>query len=779
MKKLLILLLVLSGCVSERMVDEPSGAKETINLAINVPSSGSGTRAFANESGEQDVTDVDVFQFDPVTGKFAFRSVGAGFAGMADVHTFSAKMLVGDWDLVFIVNARDAVNSAIGNIDENTSMQDAMNLISMTIPATGKISNTIVKQLPMFGVKLDENVDKGVRIDVDVVRSVAKIDVTLASAVIPNFQIAEVRLYNQPLQGWVAPEIASWPVATYDPATMTDVYTTPWYGGNAAPARSTYVDAATPGSVIYTAAAGDNVTASAVTNSIYTWEAPAGSKADYQNNVCIVIGGYYKGSTTMSYYRADMRANPTDVNYLPIRRNHNYQVNITGMSDAGHDNPDDAFHGIPRVTATVSDWVLAPHDVIFDGEYYLKVSSDQIAMFDNGFPVNFTVETNYNISNRGYPAGIQITYPTGTANSWMTVTSDSGVNGNNGALTRTVTLTGLSNDAVISGSGSARNYDIKITAGNLTKTVRVTQEPHFYGFKAVYGTIGYIWHPGYPDHKRLTILGDKDYYQNWVQGLDEEFQSRQDTSRVYMAYFKVGVSLIACSTQRHFTNPNATNADIPQPNGTYFNYNKDIIEYPREWVRNQAALDAVFAGVIPRYDQTKQLPKRVDAYPTLTDSYSEIDVYSVYPPKPEFAWGDPCKYYDKAYFGNLGWRLPTHSDGSVLTGGGITAPVGGGAYDFYSPATVTVSDLPRLVFHNAPAGQKACPMVTYASLFGGYVALPDPINWEGDYMTSIGTNGSSGITYWPFRAYDNYLQFRQNGFGGEGVFMGVRCVGVQ
>ncbi|MDR2912816.1 MAG: hypothetical protein LBV38_05945 [Alistipes sp.] len=511
---------------------------ETVNLSIDIPSigeEGAVTRALT-ESGELDVAAVDVLQFTEA-GKFAYRSTGYGIGGSGNTRTFSARLLKGTFDVVIIANGRTQVNDAMNGtggvtqIDENTAIQTALDRIAVTLAATDKITGNVIPALPMFGIVEDAVVDTGNDIEALLIRALAKVNVVLSPAVISagKFKIADVRLYNQSLKGWIAPQLSSWPT--------DNISTTAWYGGTSTPPRASYTAAVNPDQPIVYSGSADNVTDHSVLRSIYTFEAPVGSESGRDTNVCLVIGGYYDGSTTPSYYRVDFNNTGT---YMPLLRNHEYNVRINSVTVSGYPNPDDAFHGTPLLETEIADWSIMPENTIIDGQYFLTVDRDLVTIKGSGKGVvELEAATNYDLDDRGFPEGLQfdeteIVFVSGGDN-WLTVDD---VLGANGSFNRTIGFTADANK-----TGAAREAEIKLHAGNITKVITVWQLAM--GVFAAPGVIGYT-----EDTHELTLRGSVDF----TGEADLEATAKKihpdglHPQTVYVAYFKPG-SLIATDSE--------------------------------------------------------------------------------------------------------------------------------------------------------------------------------------------------------------------------------------
>ena len=118
---------------------------------------------------------------------------------------------------------------------------------------------------------------------------------------------------------------------------------------------------------------------------------------------CLVIGGYYDGSTKETYYRVDFikreTKSPEDVitKQLDVLRNHRYRFNITDVKGPGTDDPGEALITEPvNISCDVVVWDDADIDkIVYDGQYYLSVSKDKFDFGRSEGDEPFTVRTNW------------------------------------------------------------------------------------------------------------------------------------------------------------------------------------------------------------------------------------------------------------------------------------------------------------------------------------------------------------------------------------------------
>lgn len=147
--------------------------------------------------------------------------------------------------------------------------------------------------------------------NITLLRSLARIDVGCmlngeTAAGISGFTLKTVSVYRTKNKGYAAP---------VNGGTITD---------NVVASVSIPPDAGTNDALTYTCTDGKSLI-----RTIYVAETPQGNGRD--NNVCLVVGGTYAGST--HYYRVDLTSRGS---YIPLKRNCRYIVNIKAVNNAGY-----------------------------------------------------------------------------------------------------------------------------------------------------------------------------------------------------------------------------------------------------------------------------------------------------------------------------------------------------------------------------------------------------------------------------------------------------------
>lgn len=128
-----------------------------------------------------------------------------------------------------------------------------------------------------------------------------------------------------------------------------------------------------------------------------------GKDKNKDQRICLVIGGYYDGSKTETYYRVDFMRTEQNASkqekakYLDVLRNHRYRFNITKIGGPGTDTPEEALTTEPvNIAYDVIVWDEAKIDkIVYDGQYYLSVSKDKFHFGKDATSENYKIRTNW------------------------------------------------------------------------------------------------------------------------------------------------------------------------------------------------------------------------------------------------------------------------------------------------------------------------------------------------------------------------------------------------
>jgi hypothetical protein len=370
----------------------------------------------------------------------------------------------GNYDLMVLANAKDridAVQSTWGNttlkseidrqIDESVVEQAGWNAV---------LGSLGYKPFPMWGEALGFNLTGTRSLSIDLVRMLAKINVSFAnSTVASKLAVDQVILTNYNTLGYLVSRGWNWSATNVSQHTP-DARTTPAGKGFGE-------------GIIYPVSAADNINfANLVRDRIFLFEAakPADPTNATQrlNSVNIIVRGYYDGSATPTYYRIDMvdGSSPLYPNsYFDIIRNHYYDIKITGINGPGYATGQEAFDNRPfNITTAINAWdERGMNNHTYDGRYQITVDFDNFTFGHTGQPQQpLKIYTDV-------PAGWTIEIP--TANNWISVTPNTYNNSVVPFVSTTVQISCTPNDNAALG----REGSFFIVAGNLRKEITVMQ----------------------------------------------------------------------------------------------------------------------------------------------------------------------------------------------------------------------------------------------------------------------------------------------------------------
>lgn len=189
----------------------------------------------------------------------------------------------------------------------------------------------------------------------------------------------------------------------------------------------------------------------AIENQIYV---PESDQQNTEEPMCLIVGGYYMGSSEETFYRVDFKqGNKGSVFYNAIR-NHIYNFNITNVTRPGTEEPDPALdHVVVGMDVTIKDWTTEWMRGI-GGQYTLEVEASGLILEStntskNDFWVKSTHNNGWNISEQ--------------SGDWFTVNKKADGSG--------VTITTKGQN-----KGGQRRGSFVITSGNLNKVIMVRQK---------------------------------------------------------------------------------------------------------------------------------------------------------------------------------------------------------------------------------------------------------------------------------------------------------------
>jgi hypothetical protein len=403
-------LFLLGSCISEVIV--PDVGENTITITIDVPAS----RAIGSPD-DHAINRIDVLIFD-AGGAYLDRVSPAFISDInATQKSFTVRVPKNNLDLVILANSRDRIDAIESSLVLNvTNRATVYALLTESLPA-GNIWNAQPgSTIPMWGEVLNINATTTPATNVELIRALAKINVRFLNQTISDkLEITGVSLYNFHTNGYLASPTWNWGA----PLTSTPSPT------NISNKRTGFPDGVTfPASVIVN---------NQIIDEIFLFEVappPSPGNPTVANRVastCLIIRGYFEGSTNPSYYRIDLRDDAGV--FLGVIRNHEYDIIINSVTGAGANTGAIAYDSeLINITAIVRAWDAGSQVEVDYGQYRMITSESRFTFLSEGTPAQslnilsdhpggWTVES-------GYPSWIILGGTTSSTNTtnWQTMT---------------------------------------------------------------------------------------------------------------------------------------------------------------------------------------------------------------------------------------------------------------------------------------------------------------------------------------------------------------------
>lgn len=445
------------SCMDEQLVDGSSESDMTsLKIVLDIPVENAQSRGlvYGPDEGasekESEINDIYAIAFDSENKcvdklRTSYSSGSGTLSATIDLaETETSKQLT----VMVLANLENLENgsnlvSALNNL-KGKSKEQVLKELKYTFSQAWNITE---RQLPMWGeTSITPQKNQIVDGNVTLYRAVSKINVTVNKGKkiqedgTDIFKLHSVRVYYARTSGLAGSLHA--PVANQEggsstiitPSMPDDVGYMPRYKDN---------DGATPNGILFETTSGNDY---ALENQIYVPE------VDQQGDepMCLVIGGYYLGSSEETFYRVDFKAGNKGDTYYDALRNHIYNFDITGVKRPGTDDPDPALdHVVAGMEVTITEWTTEYMRGI-GGQYTLEVEAGGVIMdATNQAGTSLWVKTTHK-------GGWRISSQEGD---WYTVKEDGGY----------VKIIPNLN------KGGQRRGNFVITSGNLNKTIMVRQ----------------------------------------------------------------------------------------------------------------------------------------------------------------------------------------------------------------------------------------------------------------------------------------------------------------
>ncbi|GHU75744.1 hypothetical protein FACS189414_0520 [Bacteroidia bacterium] len=424
-------LVIIFSCTIEDNKD-PSESKYPIgdgnvSFSLKLPNNSTRSLTLADENELKDVKVLvfnqngtlqyaaDAFLADPISSDITVKKYSAKLSATPNGEKI---------DLMVIANAGSIIAAKYPNgLPLNQGMTKDNLAQALTLEkANGWASQKDAQgymPIPMWGWVSGASIHSETGLDANhstiaLTRMLAKINIGITGNAQTVFKLSAVYLMNRNTVGRVIPNITQkdpW-TGTAPKATVPSLPTDPkpqkgagnyllYGGGNLTDASSSFE----------------------MKGVVYSFEAEKGvaysATKEYEESPCLIIGGKYMESQTVTYYRVDFVKNGSDGSpaYLHVLRNYLYDVSISQVTGPGYPTVEDALKGRPvNIIGDVVPWIDSDMPIqVSDGIHVLSVDKDLLQFYATGesqvIRVYTDVSDGWRINTANLPSWLQFISP--------------------------------------------------------------------------------------------------------------------------------------------------------------------------------------------------------------------------------------------------------------------------------------------------------------------------------------------------------------------------------
>lgn len=434
----LLSLLLYYGCTRDAGENtDPSGPRTVkLNFVLDIPASTSlnaDTRS-GQTLAESFIGEAQVLIF--AYGSYRYRVPASNVVNNAGIRaTFSAELQIttAEITMYIIANGKDFIAANEPNLNE--TLFEYSTRLRGTVGSGGITGNLIMWGSHVFPTGISE-AELNSTINVTMLRAVARVDIFTENTA-ADFTLSTVQAFRAANLMHVIPSFTP----SIPNGTLYNVNTEP-------------ITAAGPNSV----------------SQLYLPESASPPPANLiSGSTCVVIGGYFRGSGTPSYYRLDFNPLPDNSLFGQILRNHRYAFNVESITAPGYATPQEAAANAAVIASNLVFWRDGIKYTVYDSNNYLGVSENQIGLAgDAGASFILDTETDFAAYTLHWADQSGVPDP-GPGSASLSDADFSIVKSPEGSQ---ITVTALT--ANPSGGPDRVRY-IVISAGNLTLLVTITQ----------------------------------------------------------------------------------------------------------------------------------------------------------------------------------------------------------------------------------------------------------------------------------------------------------------
>lgn len=310
-------------------------------------------------SSESQITEVQALVFIDNGGgagyKYSYTAsvtslTNVGLSATFDIEIYTEARPV---NIYIVANSNDAITNNMPMVGD-TEYEVKQKLIESVTSAN------ISGNFPMWGeyilpTGISSSLNNNV-VHLNVLRAIARIDINISDS--PDvFTMTSVQAFRVNNQLQVVPNTYTGTLLVSDPSipigTSSTVNTTPIpVIGNISEAQLYLPESEAP----------------AVANQV-------------SDATCVIAGGRYNGSGTITYYRLDFAPDIAGYPLGQILRNHHYTFNVLKVTGAGWPTPEEAAENIQtNIEVGVQDWSDVNTNVSWDNTDYFRLSTRNITV---------------------------------------------------------------------------------------------------------------------------------------------------------------------------------------------------------------------------------------------------------------------------------------------------------------------------------------------------------------------------------------------------------------
>lgn len=405
---IIALFALLSGCINERLTEDCNllAEKTTLKFELCIPGQTLGATRGMSSNQEKAANNIQVLVFEDTGSEEVFRYKAPYSQKSEGEITVEAKVSAKNEKYRFVILAN--VDESI-NLDEGKTKQEILN--QYLLECQGKWDT---QPIPMWG-ECNETitVKKEQYLTILLYRALARVDVGLRFKEqtqdkqteevegLNNFKINSIRVYRTKNQAYAT---TSKDKMVGEKINEPHIPPTAKYNSNKSSHQGyDNLKEADKDPLIYNINSTENPTGvDSYIREIYIPESIESTNGKSMDEVpCLVIGGFYEGSVTETYYRVDF-ATYTDgkiESYKPILRNNRYVINIKSVKNSGFKEPEHALNSInTQMTLDVQAWNEKPLDIYIQGDYFFQIDSRDVTLEARGTVDPEGIFTDTNIS---------------------------------------------------------------------------------------------------------------------------------------------------------------------------------------------------------------------------------------------------------------------------------------------------------------------------------------------------------------------------------------------